>query len=62
MIYWWLNLVLSFILGIITTIVFNAKELDKGYETISLIEQCQKNLPRDQYCIIIAVPENEIEE
>ena len=32
-----------------------------GKSSKAVIEQCQKDLPRDQYCTIIAVPENEIE-
>lgn len=32
-----------------------------GYSEQQIINECQENLPRDQYCIIIAVPEKDLE-
>lgn len=61
-----MGVVVGFLFGMVlsfgvTMNVFES-EVNTGYRSKELIKQCQKDLPRDQYCTIIAVPGNEIEE
>ncbi len=37
-------------------------EYNVGYDSIQMIEECQKTLPRNVECVIVAVPENETED
>ena len=34
----------------------------KGLESQSLIEECEKSLPRNEYCKIVAIPKTDEEE
>ena len=50
------------IIGIVATImgvgaVLHMNALDYEYEAEALIEECQAELPRNQHCILQAVPQ-----
>lgn len=53
-----------FSLGLWTTVgvAQYTEVLPKGKEAKTLIKECQSTLPRNVQCVIVAVPETEIEE
>ena len=56
------GLVFGIFMGIIMPFIIFDKYYELGSQASFDIEECQKDLPRDQYCTIIAVPSKEIEE
>jgi hypothetical protein len=51
------------IVSIFTGIVIGFKIGVDGYGNISaMVQECQKDLPRNEYCAIIAVPEQDLED
>jgi len=56
----------SFLAGCILTILVIDDIMNeacvKGLEAQNIIEECEKSLPRNEYCKIVAVPKTEEEE
>lgn len=49
----------GFILGFALCIaVFNLPWTD-NYKAQTAVQECEKTIPRNQHCVIIAIPENE---
>lgn len=64
----WLEiLIVVIILSLILVLVaMNNKKVDKVGKEIetwdTMIKECEKTLPRNQYCVLIAVPETQVKE
>ena len=50
------SFVVGFLLSVFIVISAVKGELREGLEAARLIEECQKTLPRNQYCRIVAEP------
>lgn len=53
---------LGFVLGVLTVVMFLSEPIREGWDSLSKIRECQQELPRNQSCKIIAIPEGEINE
>lgn len=58
-----LAIIISLALGLATINTTSYKKIKKDVEKWdSMIKECEKSLPRNQHCTLIAVPETQVKE
>ena len=50
---------LWFILGMLAAVIINSLPFSDAFKYKTAIRDCERNLPRGEYCIVVGVPEHE---
>lgn len=53
------NNMLWFILGMLAAVILNSLPFSDAFKYKTVIRDCERNLPRGEYCIVVGVPEHE---